>query len=267
MMLKKCVGLFAVGGVVTAVTAAGCSAQPGTQPDAGETPDTGTTTRDATPDRRPPPSDSGGGDARPLDCTPQPVPNPTVGSPAYKPPSKQQACTTAQISSFITAINSTTTGAVAAWRTANPACAACAVTNTTAAGWGAIVCIPNQNCYYNLGGCLDLINSGAGCGSAFWASGRCYNQACSDAACCADPANCTPAEDAAQNQCYTDAETAVCKPASDAVDTACTGLQTDAGQAAAIAQCGLGQGVTADQRTTALLNTFCFTQGDGGGGG
>jgi len=178
--------------------------------------------------------DTGGGCQSGLACEVCDVTGFSV-SPQAKPFGPHAAkCTSAQVTSFDTqCLSDTATQTTCqAWQTANAACAACAVTNTTSANWGPLVC-DSAGCSLNVPGCLDeALNqvsqengTNGSCGDILNASYECQDYACS---------GCNIADDggsdpASFSTCDQSALANECKSFSDAFDSAsqCSSLQGD----------------------------------------
>lgn len=213
-------------------------------------------------------------------CSPQTVANPLQPTPAYKPYLRQAVCDSAQLEAFYTSCvaDTATSQTCSAWEqnAANNSCNACLITQATANEWGPIVAVAQRDLPFNIAGCFGItLNEGSsttGCGAARWAFDRCLRSACPVANCCADPANCTPAEEQAFTDCRANAFAAggPCETASTDLNQKCTGLDTEAGQAALNQNCPLGDNVTLHDFTVAITNAFCgsgpATTGDGGTG-
>jgi hypothetical protein len=287
MLLKKWIGLFAAATLVAGAAAAGCSSTTVSAPDlsnpggdgGGGGSDTGTggnpdakTGTDAKSDRvvtNPDAPVTG-------QCSPQAVTNPTQPTPAYKPYLKTAACNNTQISTFFTQCVDTaatqTTCQSFLSDTNNTACNACLITPANQANWGPIVQVGTGDFPFNIAGCFGIVlnegSSTTGCGAARWEFDRCLKASCPIENCCADPNNCTTAEDTAYSDCRSAsyAAGAPCEAAVNDLNTKCAALDTDANAALLNTACPI-QG-TLQAFTVAITTSFCGgAASDGGGGG
>ena len=156
---------------------------------------------------------------------------PYVSTPA---PFAQTRCSSAQVSAFLSAClsSSTTPSACSAWKSANAACATCALTPQNGATWGPIVIDPAEISSSDPIGftdrsfprgtvaCLDHFR--AGCGFGFEKHEACLSASCDQSFGCN---NATPT---ALLACRTGAQTGVCASthtaAYDATTGACRGV-------------------------------------------
>jgi hypothetical protein len=187
-------------------------------------------------------STGGGGTCVPVDIS-------MYQSP-YHPPSgaHQGLCTTTQIDGLSTACfaSTATTATCAAYKAKaqNMACVDCAITDSTAPGWGAVVLYPDL-AVLNIGGCIVALDSTyTACAKAVEASADCGLEMCK---------NCDPADAATFDACYYGAF-----PAGSTCDTV-TSAGTDAcaakGGVDPYTSCALGADFVAN--FTAVAQAIC----------
>ena len=194
----------------------------------------------------------------PHDCTSDPaceVCDVSAYSPATlaPPESATQACSSVDIQDFVTAcVSATATQATCeAWQQADAgaSCAACILTQQTAAKSGPLVC-DSAGCTTNTGGCVDIVlgevsqetgSGGSGsCGDLVNAEYGCIDYACAACVSTSDFDTCDTNAQANECKTYVDAATNSSKCASDA-DTSVCSPQSDQGWASFIAVfCGNG---------------------------
>ncbi len=180
---------------------------------------------------------------------------------AQSPPlSSTNACTSTQITNFVTAcLSSTATSQTcSAWQTSMAdagACTSCIFTQQSASTWGPLVCA-STSCFLNTPGCVDLelaqvsqekANGGSGsCGDLVSDEYGCVRYACG---------SCTTTSDI--TQCRQSATTNECASYVSAVNTSskCTALQSDAGDAGPVNRCF--PQTNSDLAT--FVNVFCGT--------
>ena len=157
-----------------------------------------------------------------------------------KPTQMKNACTSTQISDFVTACfgTSATQTTCTAWQTANADagnCVSCVFTLQSGAAWGPLVC-SSTSCSLNSPGCLDLELSQVNQEKASGGTGSCGDAlsdsyGCQDYACGTCPSTGGTSSDF--STCVQAALTAECKSYGDAFTNApaCASLQGDAAPA------------------------------------
>jgi hypothetical protein len=205
-----------------------------------------------------PVASDGGGDApASLACPPA-----TLGSwqPApyhHANAAQPNACTAALIADFYAAC----LGPMASAATCDPtwgsgqdaahqACETCLLTPVSATSWGAVIQFGNKTVSLNVGGCIELLDSGAGgagvaCATSVQQADGCQHKACD--------ATCPVTDDtsfANWKACVSASETSVCASYTSAAG--CDRVELDAGPAA---RCINAQ--TFEEQFVAIGEVFC----------
>ena len=117
----------------------------------------------------------------PAGCVPADV---NASDLSWTPPAAldPNACSDVQIQEYYTNCLPGSGSSCSTWEsvTANANCAKCLLTSEAANAWSALIAVPNNVVYANVGGCIALLtgdSSASGCGAKSWQASQCENLA------------------------------------------------------------------------------------------